>query len=853
MNIIWVSTLGDDGTGTGTEANPYLTVTKAASVFVTGDQIRLKAGVYNEVAPIVLSGVNGSIIADSLGVVISCDNCNIGISFITCSNIYVHNCLVKNFFSNNVYCFGIYSNELTTNIGKIEQCSIYNLSNSGTIVGAISGCFDVHHNYLSAIVGTQTCDSYGIVQYAIGGTPADTVICIVSATNFIISGITETGSDIAGTGTEANPYLTIKKAVTVFTDGDQVRVKSGIYAETGTITFSSVNGSIISESGTSLNDTDNSGNVVIAPIAGAIAISISGATRFDVQGLVIEQSSVATRVGIQLSSCTNVHITNCTIRDFISAGSYCIGILSDNTNNAGKIENCSITGIECSGLVAAGVVGNIDVVNCTIDDIVGTGTCDSFAISNLPVASLLGMFWGYTALDNNVSWQHYYATYEKYTDVLVESPHNEFGLTEPNLINRWWMRAQPYIGEDPRPVVGDEGYTHKYPRSGVHPSSQMACKVTDNSGVLHIYLAYQTYGLENVNSFDDVKIRHYNNSTNIWVDEVLPVIPWTGGSVSGRAVFGGITAININGTIHAMCVIKIFQTYNKYYKAPTSTLANLPGQLCTYIYNGTNWAIYTGGGSGSIPLYQQFSIALFNDGADQPEAWMISTTVAVSSPSVKRGIIIDKYDYVTNSWNQRTDIETGVVIPALVGWVVHPGSYTNIVGTANNLYYMSSSYIWDTNDPPAGYVVYYRHLIHFNNAGVISSPSLEISCHPTYLHYVSDTHMYMLAINRAWYDPGANREKYWPDAIQHGKFYEFDGATWNDRTIELSALPGYNAGSNCMADAFRQFIYYDENYYIILSNTNKIFIYDSGTWSYKDLHLESGLNPSKALCGLIVA
>lgn len=191
MNIIWIAPDGDDATGTGTEDNPYLTIAKGASVFSSGDQIRLKSGTYSVSSTITFSSVTGSIMGDGGGAIITTDfDCRAGICFEDCSRVYVNNCTIKN-YNVDTYFFGIYSNRATTRIGEISQCSFTNLISSDTFVSGIRGLFDVKSCYFSVLMGVG-CPAipYDNV-YTLGSLPtANSLFYLDTCTDFVFTGIT---------------------------------------------------------------------------------------------------------------------------------------------------------------------------------------------------------------------------------------------------------------------------------------------------------------------------------------------------------------------------------------------------------------------------------------------------------------------------------------------------------------------------------------------------------------------------------------------------------------------------------------------------------------------------------------
>jgi hypothetical protein len=170
MNIIWVANDGSDITGDGSYEYPYQTIDFAASVFITGDQIRLKSGTYNPSDSLVFSGIDGSIFSedprgaiiqpvqttlsnavievtganrfDITGIVVNQALTNtsqnqIGI-LINATNILIHKCTVSDFIvpSGN-YCAGI---EVSGN-GAVDGCIVEDFTTQVPTYGLkITGC-----------------------------------------------------------------------------------------------------------------------------------------------------------------------------------------------------------------------------------------------------------------------------------------------------------------------------------------------------------------------------------------------------------------------------------------------------------------------------------------------------------------------------------------------------------------------------------------------------------------------------------------------------------------------------------------------------------------------------------------
>lgn len=66
MTVWWVDgTNGNDSTGNGSRASPYATIERALTVFRNTDQIRILDGTYTPTDSIVISGLEGSIFAET--------------------------------------------------------------------------------------------------------------------------------------------------------------------------------------------------------------------------------------------------------------------------------------------------------------------------------------------------------------------------------------------------------------------------------------------------------------------------------------------------------------------------------------------------------------------------------------------------------------------------------------------------------------------------------------------------------------------------------------------------------------------------------------------------------------------
>jgi hypothetical protein len=161
--IIWVAKDGNDVTGTGAQQDPYLTIERALQDFTTGDQIRIMEGVYTPTDTVVVTGMEGSIFAETgesvtiqpqrasvhnaalyvalserftiQGVnIIQSDDTNhlVGIYAENVDNFIAHTCSVNDFDSASGSVTGIYA----IGSGRIYNCRTEDLTvTGGTVCG----------------------------------------------------------------------------------------------------------------------------------------------------------------------------------------------------------------------------------------------------------------------------------------------------------------------------------------------------------------------------------------------------------------------------------------------------------------------------------------------------------------------------------------------------------------------------------------------------------------------------------------------------------------------------------------------------------------------------------------------
>jgi hypothetical protein len=178
--------------------------------------------------------------------------------------------------------------------------------------------------------------------------------------------VSPTGSDITGNGSGTYPYQTIGKAISVFTDGDQIRLFEGTYTPTDSIVISGMSGSIFSEAP----------NVaIIKPqqtVAYPACIAILDSPRFSLTGLDVSQATDAgtNQVGIYARDVQHFVCFTCAVHDFESPSGDVCGIYASGN---GRIENCSVYSLHNVSSYLSGICtsDNIDVVDCAVYQLSG--------------------------------------------------------------------------------------------------------------------------------------------------------------------------------------------------------------------------------------------------------------------------------------------------------------------------------------------------------------------------------------------------------------------------------------------------------------------------------------------------
>lgn len=192
MRIIWVSTLGNDTTGTGLQDAPYATLDRAVLDFESGDQIRILDGTYTPEDTLSFEGMSGSIFSENpnevtiqpektttnsacisitnaarfsvIGVNItqaseSPDSNSVGVYARNVDALLVETCDIYGFTADAGSLRGIYAD----GGGRLENCSIYSLSSCGDqIIGVQSIGVDVVDCAVFSLSGVNNCSVIGI-------------------------------------------------------------------------------------------------------------------------------------------------------------------------------------------------------------------------------------------------------------------------------------------------------------------------------------------------------------------------------------------------------------------------------------------------------------------------------------------------------------------------------------------------------------------------------------------------------------------------------------------------------------------------------------------------------------------
>ncbi len=193
MNIIWVSTEGNDTSGDGSQGAPYASLERALLSFTNGDQIRILDGTFIPTDSIVISGLEGSIFAETplavyiqpaktrahqacVAIIDSPRFSVIGVNILQASDttgnligLYVENvenflaytCAISDFSVPSGSGYGIFA----SGDGRIEGCLVNNITGSDTSICGIKGVgIDVIDSEVSNMSGVGSCQVVGIEE-----------------------------------------------------------------------------------------------------------------------------------------------------------------------------------------------------------------------------------------------------------------------------------------------------------------------------------------------------------------------------------------------------------------------------------------------------------------------------------------------------------------------------------------------------------------------------------------------------------------------------------------------------------------------------------------------------------------
>lgn len=177
------------------------------------------------------------------------------------------------------------------------------------------------------------------------------------------------GDDVTGDGSDLNPYQTIDMALTVFQDGDQIRLLAGVFIPTDTVLIQNKAGSIFSE---------DPGGATIQPektTKHAACVAILDSSRFSIIGVNITQASniQGNTIGIYAGNVENFIAKTCNVSNFgVPSGDAC-GIYADGD---GRIESCKVENFAGAGMNTWGIkTYGVEVIDCEATLISGMNNC----------------------------------------------------------------------------------------------------------------------------------------------------------------------------------------------------------------------------------------------------------------------------------------------------------------------------------------------------------------------------------------------------------------------------------------------------------------------------------------------
>jgi hypothetical protein len=176
--------------------------------------------------------------------------------------------------------------------------------------------------------------------------------------------VSPTGDDTTGTGSFEAPYRTIEHALSLFADGDQIRLLEGTFITTDSVVISGKSGSIFA---------DYPGSATIQPIfaiSSAACVEIKHSSRFSIVGVNIKQDSgKLANAGIYANHVDNFICYTCSVNSFDVPSGDTYGILA---GGSGRIENCHIYDMKSLGEELYGIyTANVHVIDCEVYSLSG--------------------------------------------------------------------------------------------------------------------------------------------------------------------------------------------------------------------------------------------------------------------------------------------------------------------------------------------------------------------------------------------------------------------------------------------------------------------------------------------------
>ena len=185
------------------------------------------------------------------------------------------------------------------------------------------------------------------------------------------------GNDATGDGSRYHAYKTIEKALTVFTNQDQIRILDGTYTPVDSLVISGLEGSIFAE---------NPLGVYIQPQktrAHAACLAIIDAPRFSLVGFNILQAADTSGnlIGIYAENVENFLCYTCTVSNFEVPFGIAKGIFASGD---GRIENCQVFNFVGAGPYVYGIHGmGVEPIDCNVFNLSGANEIKGILFNGL--------------------------------------------------------------------------------------------------------------------------------------------------------------------------------------------------------------------------------------------------------------------------------------------------------------------------------------------------------------------------------------------------------------------------------------------------------------------------------------